>query len=120
MTFSDGSGVEITPFQAIPAASFDLSGLTGSFQPLNGSGFADDIKIMKIYNGNTTVGVDISYDGVNKHDYWPPAATIIVDFQTNHANVGVGGQGSKYGRKGQIIYGRTSTTSTQLQIAGYR
>lgn len=104
----------------IPAVSFDLSGLTGSFAALNGTGFADDIKMLKIYNGNTTTGVDISYDGVNKHDYWPPGATIIFDFQANHESIPPSGGGTLNGKKGQIIYGRTSTTGTQLQITGYR
>lgn len=107
-------------FECIAAVSFDLSTLTGSFQSLNGSGFADDIKMLKVYNGNTTTGVDISYDGVTKHDYWPPGATIIIDLQTNHADNASSGSGTLYGRKGQIIWGRTSSTTTQLQIAGYR
>lgn len=106
-------------FQAIPASTFDLSTLTGSFQALNGTGFADDIKLLKVYNGSNT-GVDISYDGVTKHDYWPPGATIIIDFQANHANNSAYGSGTLYGRKGQIIYGRTTSTATLLQIAGYR
>lgn len=110
---------ELSSFQAIPNASFDLTTLTGSFQPMNGTGFADDIKQMAIFNGSA-VGVDISYDGVTKHDFWPAGATMIFDFQANHANQGVGGQGTKYGRKGQIIWGRTSTTAAQLQISGYR
>lgn len=106
-------------FQCITAVSFDLSTLSGTFQSLNGSGFSDDIKMLKVFNPSAT-GVDISYDGVNKHDYWPPGATIIFDFQTNHADNASNGSGTLYGRKGQIIYGRTSTTTTQLQIAGYR
>lgn len=110
---------ELDSFQAIPAASFDLSTLTGSFQSLNGTGFGDNIKMLKVYNGST-VGVDISYDGVTKHDYWPPGATIIFDFQTNHNDNPPYGSGTLYGRAGQIIWGRTSSTSTQLQIAGYR
>lgn len=107
-------------FQCITAATFDLTTLTGTFQPLNGSGFSDDIKMLKVFNGNTTTGVDISYDGVNKHDFWPAGATIIFDFQTNHADNASNGSGTLCGRKGQIIWGRTSSTSTQLQIAGYR
>lgn len=112
--------VDQSSFQCITAASFDLTTLTGSFQPLNGSGFSDDIKMLKIYNGNLSTGVDISYDGVTKHDYWPPGATIIFDFQTNHADNSSNGAGTLYGRKGQIIWGRTSSTGTQLQINGYR
>lgn len=111
---------DLSSFQAITAVSFDLGTLSGTFQPMNGSGFSDDIKVLKIFNPSTTTGVDISYDGVTKHDYWPPGATIIIDFQANHADNSAYGAGTLNGRKGQIIWGRTSTTSTQLQIAGYR
>lgn len=110
---------DLSSFQCITAANFDLSTLTGTFQSMNGTGFSDDIKLLKVFNGSIT-GVDISYDGVNKHDYWPPGATIIIDFQANHADNSAYGAGTLNGRKGQIIYGRTSTTTTQLQIAGYR
>ena len=113
------SNPELDSFQAITAASFDLTGLTGSFQPLNGTGFSDNIKMLKVFNGSA-VGVDISYDGVTKHDFWPAGATIIFDFQTNHQDGPPYGSGTLYGRAGQIIWGRTSSTSTQLQIAGYR
>ncbi len=111
--------IELSRVEPIPNASFDLATLTGSFQPLNGAGFSDDIKQLVIFNGGA-VGVDISYDGITKHDFWPAGATMIFDFQANHANQGAFGQGTKYCRKGQIIYGRTSTTSTYLQISGYR
>lgn len=111
---------DLSSFQAIAAVSFDLTTLTGSFQALNGSGFSDDIKILKVFNPSTTTGIDISYDGVTKHDYWPPGATLIIDFQANHGDNSSFGSGTLYGRKGQIIYGRTSSTSDQLQIAGYR
>lgn len=107
-------------FQCITAASFDLSGLTGSWQALNGTGFSDDIKMLKIYNPSTTIGVDISYDGTNKHDYWPPGGTLIIDLQANHSSNTPSGAGTLNGKKGQIIYGRTSTTDSELQIAGYR
>ena len=110
---------ELSSFQCITAASFDLSTLTGSFQSLNGTGFSDDIKILKIYNGSA-VAVDISYDGVTKHDFWPVGATLIIDLQANHSDNSAYGAGTLNGRKGQIIYGRTSTTATQLQMAGYR
>lgn len=107
-------------FSCINAASFDPTTLSGTFQALNGTGFSDDIKMLKIFNPSTSVGIDISYDGVNKHDYWPPGATIIFDFQTNHSDTASNGAGTLYGRKGQIIYGRTSSSNTDIQIAGYR
>lgn len=111
---------DLSSFQCITAASFNLASLSGTFQAMNGTGFSDDIKVLKIFNPSTTTGIDISYDGVNKHDYWPPGATIIIDLQANHADNSSSGAGTLNGRKGQIIYGRTSSTSTQLQIAGYR
>jgi len=110
---------DLNSFQCITAASFDLAGLTGTFQPLNGTGFSDDIKILKIFNGGAT-SVDISYDGVTKHDFWPAGSAMIFDFQTNHSDHSAYGSGTLNGRKGQIIYGRTSTTATELQISGYR
>ena len=111
---------ELSSFQAIPIATFDPAALTGTFQPLNGSGFADDIKILKIFNPSTTIGVDISYDGVTVHDYWPPGATIIIDFQTNHQDTSSYGAGTLYGRKGQIIWGKTAEAAGRLKIIGFR
>jgi hypothetical protein len=111
--------MDLSSFQAIPNAAFDLTTLTGTFQSMNGTGFADDIKMLTIYNGGA-VGVDISYDGVTKHDYWPPGGTLIFDFQANHADNSSYASGTLNGRKGQIIYGRTSTSSTFLQMSGYR
>lgn len=113
------TGEELDSVKCIPNASFDLATLSGTFQALNGTGTADDIKQLVIFNG-ATVGVDISYDGVTKHDFWPSGATIIFDFQSNHSMNPNSAGGTKYLRRGQIIYGRTSTTSTYLQISGYR
>lgn len=105
--------------QCIPLAAFDPSTLTGSFTSMNGSGFANDVKVMKIYNGGN-VGIDVSLDGVTLHDYWPPGATIIIDFQTNHADSSAYGSGTLYARQGQIIYGRTATNPTFLKMTGFR
>lgn len=114
------TGIELDSVNCIPNASFDLTTLTGAFQVMNGAnGTSDDIKQLVIYNGGA-VGVDISYDGVTKHDFWPAGATIIFDFQTNHAMNPNSAGGTKYLRKGQKIWGRTSTTSAQLQMSGYR
>ncbi len=113
------SDPELDSFQAITLATFNPASLTGSFQPLNGSGFSDNIKILKIYNGSGT-GIDISFDGVKPHDFWPAGATIIIDFQTNHNDSPPYGSGTLYGRAGQIIYGRISANPTFIQIAGFR
>lgn len=119
MSFLNSLNQEVNYFSAIPAVEFNPGALGASFVPLNGSGFTEDIKILKIFNGGT-IGVDISFDGVTKHDFWPAGATLIIDFQANHAENPNSAGGTKYGRKGQIIYGRTSSTETYLQIAGFR
>lgn len=104
--------------QCTTKAEFDLSTLTGSFQPLNGSGFTDSPKIMKIYNPSSTVSIEISLDGVTAHDFIPPLATMIVDVQANH-DAGIGGQGILVVRNSQILWGRTAPNPTYLQIVGY-
>lgn len=121
---------ELMSFSCIEMAVFDASTLTGSYQVMNGAsqqadtgsvGFEDDIKVLKFYNDGST-GVTISYDGVKKMDYIPSKGTLIVDLQANHANEGVGGQGTKYGRKGQLVYGKGSASSAGLNIyiSGFR
>jgi hypothetical protein len=113
------SNAELDSFQPILSADFNTASLTGSFQPLNGSGFSDNLKMLKVYNGSG-VGIDISYDGINKHDFWPAGATIIFDFQTNHNCHPPYGSGTLYGRAGQIIWGRTAVSPTFLNMSGYR
>lgn len=114
------TGVELDSVQAITLAQYSTA-LTGSFVSMNGTGFSDNIKLLKIYVGSTyPLGVDISYDGVTLNDYWPPGATIIFDFQANHADNPPYGSGTKIGMVGQIIYGRTPVAPTSISIAGYR
>jgi hypothetical protein len=57
---------------------------------------------------------------VNDHDFIPPMGTLIVDFQTNHYDGGTYGTGTLNVRKGQIIYGKTASNPTYLQMIGYR
>jgi hypothetical protein len=106
-------------FQCTTKAEFDLGTLTGSFQPLNGTGFDEAAKVLKIWNPSTTVSIDVSLDGVTAHDFIPPLATLIVDFQANHADSASFGTGTMIVRKGQILYGRTAVNPTYLQIIGY-
>lgn len=120
---------EFMSFNCVEMAVFDATTLTGSYQIMNGAtqqadtgsvGFQDDIKILKVYNDGST-GVTISFDGVVKHDYLPTKGTMIIDLQANHANDS-GAQGTKYGRKGQLVYGKGSASSAGLSIyiTGYR
>jgi hypothetical protein len=105
---------------AVTKAEFNPASLTGSFQAMNGSGFDDSVRIWKLYNGSTTASIEISFDGVTAHDFIPPLGTLIVDFQANHDAFLSFGTGVKQLRKGQIIWGRTASNPTYLQIIGYQ
>lgn len=111
---------ELSSVQCTIKAEFDPATLTGSYQPLNGTGFSDTAKILKIWNPSTTVSIDVSLDGVNPHDFIPPLSTLIVDFQTNHYDGPIYGSGTLNVRKGQIIWGKTAENPTFVQIVGYR
>ena len=110
---------ELSSVQCTVKAVFNPASLTGSYQAMNGAGFSDAVKIMKLYNGSTTVSIDISLDGVNNHDFIPPLGTLIVDFQSDHADNSAYGSGTLNVRKGQILYGKTAESPTFLQIIGY-
>lgn len=111
---------ELSRVQCVPKAEFDLSTLTGTFQALNGSGFSEEIKILKIYNPSTTVSIEVSFNGVDPHDFIPPIGTLIVDFQANAYQAPSYGMGVWRVAKGQILFGRTAPNPTYLQIIGYR
>lgn len=113
------SGLEQEWFQAIAASQFNPASLTGSFQPVFTDGFADNIKIMEVYNGGS-VAIDVSYDGTTLHAVWPAGATLIIDFQTNHSDNPPYGSGTLGGRRGQNVWVRTSVNPTWLTIGGYR
>ena len=111
---------ELSCVQCVTKSVFNPASLTGTYQALNGSGFSDSVKILKIYNPSMTVSIDVSLDGVNPHDFIPPLSTLIVDFQTNHYDGGTYGTGTLNVRRGQILYGKTAESPTFLQIVGYR
>lgn len=111
---------ELSRVQCVTKAVFNPALLNGTYQPMNGAGFSDDIKILKIYNPSTTVSIDVSLDGVNPHDFIPPLATLIVDFQTNHYDGGSYGTGTLNVARNQILWGKTAEAPTFLQMVGYR
>jgi len=111
---------ELSRVQCVLKSSFDPASLTGTYQAMNGTGFSDTVKILKLYNPSTTVSIDISLDGVNDHDFIPPLGTLIVDFQTNHYDGAIYGTGTLNVAQGQILWGKTAANPTFLQIVGYR
>ena len=111
---------ELSRVQCTIKSEFDMSTLTNDFQAMNGPGFSDTVKIMKIWNPSATVAIDVSLDGVNPHDFIPPLSTLIVDFQANHYSAPTYGTGTLNVARGQILYGRIAQNPTFLQIIGYR
>lgn len=111
---------DLNSVQCVTKSQFNPASLTGSYQAMNGTGLTDDVKILKLYNGSTTVSIDISLDGVTDHDFIPPLGTLIVDFQTNHSSNSAYNMGTLYLRKGQILYGKTAAQPLYLQMVGYR
>ncbi len=112
------SGEETNDVRFITKAVFNPATLTGTYQIMNPGGFSDDVKIFEMFNGSLTVSIDISYDGVNNHDFIGPQQAKIRDFQANHSDIS--GSGTKYGRKGQLVWGKTAETPTYLQMIGSR
>lgn len=111
---------ELSSVQCVTKAVFNPATLTGTYQVMNGTGFTEDVKILKMYNASTTVSIDISFDGITDHDFIPPLGTIIIDFQTNHSSKTTYGNGTLYLRKGQLLWGKTAESPTFLQIIGFR
>lgn len=110
---------EFEYFRCIPLTTVDTSTLGASYTALNGSGFEDDIKILKIIS-LATQGITISYDGVEDHDFYPAGASFLLDLQTNHSNNSAYSSGTYRGRKGQIIYGKGAGNTGNLYIIGYK
>lgn len=122
------STVELSSMQWVEMAVFNTATLTSSFTALNGptsysiftgSGFPDDIKVLKMYNDGSN-GIILSYDGVTQNDFIPSKATLILDIQANHADNSPYGSGTKNGRKGQVIFGKGSAGAGNLYISGMR
>jgi hypothetical protein len=110
---------DLSSFSCIPMISFNTALLNATYQVLNTTGFADDIKVLKIYNDGTNA-ITISYDGVTDHDYYPGKTGMIIDLQTNHGDFSSSGAGTLYGRKGQQIWGKGTAGANNFYIIGYR
>lgn len=111
---------DLSSMQAITMATFDTSTLTGTYQSLNGTGFSEDIKVLKFYNASD-VAITISYNnGVDDQDIMPSTSTQILDLQTNHADNSSNGSGTLYGRKGQLVMGKGSAGTGNFYVVGYR
>ena len=111
---------DFSSLQAITMAVYNTAGLAGTYASLNSTGFSDDIKVLKIYNGSN-VGVTVSYDGgVTDQDFFPAGATQILDIQANHDTNSAYSSGTLHGRKKQVMMGKGSAGVGSFYIIGYR
>ena len=67
---------------AVVRNTFNCASLTGSYQAINPGGFSNDLAIYKMYNGGSLT-VDISFNGIDDHDFIPSGGTFILDIQAN-------------------------------------
>ncbi len=124
MTQLNGNSYIIT---FVDANRFSLNGVNSTNYGMYTSGgtwlcyggFADNVKLIEIYNG-AAVAIDVSFDGITFHAMWPPGATLILDLQTNHNDNPPYGSGTLYGRIGQNVWVRTAVNPTFLTIGGLR
>lgn len=105
--------------QCITMAVFNTASLTGSYAALNGTGFSDDIKVLKVINLGTN-GITVSLNGSTDHDFYPPGGYFVLDMQANHTTESPYASGTWRGKKGQIIYGKGTAGTGNLYIIGYR
>lgn len=113
-------GSEASYVQAVLKQEFDIATLTANFQPISAAGFSDTVKILKIFNPSLAVSMDVSFDGVTAQDFIPPLSTLIVDFQSNHADGPTYTNGTLNLYRGQKLWVRTASNPSFLQVIGYR
>ena len=73
-----GFAVRVLPetLRTINSATF-----TGSYQAL-GTALSHNVLLVKITN-NSTVGITVSWDGVNDHDFVPAGSFVLYDITAN-------------------------------------
>lgn len=61
--------------------SINSASFTGSYQQI-GTELTYPTRIIKIYNGSS-VGITISWDGINDHEFLPSTGFLLLDVSTN-------------------------------------
>ncbi len=68
----------------LPLSNIDSATFTGSYQLLSGAaGITNPAFLIRIVNASN-IGVTVSYDGTNDHDFIPANSSIQLNFQTNN------------------------------------
>ena len=69
----------------IPLTSIDSATFTGAYQLLSGAGGLTNPAIMLHIANNSNIGITISYDGINDHDFLIAAQQRELNFQSNNS-----------------------------------
>ncbi len=104
--------------EPIQLSTFDSASLTRAYQPINGTGLSNDVKILRIINDSDQT-ITISYDSLNDSDVILAESSETFEFQANAQEVPEGA-GIKYARKGQIIYAKGAAGTGNIYVGGYR
>lgn len=67
----------------IPLTSIDSATFTGAYQLLSGAGGITDACVMLHIVNNSNIGVTVSYDGTNNHDFVRAGSDRQLNFQSN-------------------------------------
>ncbi len=65
--------------------SFDSATFSGSYQAVGGP-LPQNARVVKFTN-NSSVGITLSWDGVNDHEFLPPNSGFVIDVTTNRDSV---------------------------------
>jgi len=100
--------------KALTLASFDSSGLSGTYQAINSGGLANPCVILRIIN-DSNQDVTVSYDGSTNNDYVRSGESLILNGQSNSlpnsfvANFA----------KGTVVYVKGTSGTGSIYLAGY-
>jgi len=109
--------MDLDSVQSIELTTFAGASITDVYQPMNGNGLSDDVKILLVINDSAET-IMISFDGVKDTDVIFSGSSKEYEFQANAANTPTS-PGIKYVRKGQIIYAK-KIAGLDIYIGGYR
>lgn len=99
----------------ITRVTFDSSTLTTSYQAINGTGFSQPLIVLRIVN-NSNRDIDISFDGVNDHDFLEDAGVFQLGSQSNAlppSNIAL------FSKNTRIYFKAASAGTGNIYLVGY-
>jgi len=100
--------------KALELASFNTTGLSGTYQVINSDGLQHPCVILRIVN-DSNQDVTVSFDGSTDNDFVPTGTSLVLNGQSNalpNSFVANFSQGTK-------VYVKGSTGTGSIYLAGY-